>query len=301
MKRHPSVNFDPTITVRECLGDGSFNSQESWYQEDELQTFMTETINVCVSCVIMFGYILILSCIAVSHTCFSSAFIIHIQYSSAVKAMNTYSLPAVKKACDTAHKAGIKSPVLSSTHSAVDGGRALFTDPALSHADDADTLVCFGSKKFFKILSKEIQHVLIVDNSSSTLKLLKRHILCMFPHARIHTASSGEEALDKIDGNASDISYDLVIVEEYLDDLSGLSGSKLLRLLSESENTSPSRKPSLKIGVSVSLGEDCESLRKGGADLFWSKPPPKPSNCLRNQVLNLLLSKRGKSIHMCGC
>jgi len=49
MKRHPSVNFDPTITVRECLGDGSFNSQESWYQEDELQTFMTETINVCVS------------------------------------------------------------------------------------------------------------------------------------------------------------------------------------------------------------------------------------------------------------
>ena len=49
-RRHPSkVNFDPTITVRECLGDESFNSQESWYQEDELQTFMTETINVCVS------------------------------------------------------------------------------------------------------------------------------------------------------------------------------------------------------------------------------------------------------------
>ena len=49
MKRHSKVNFDPTITVRECLGDESFNSQESWYQEDELQTFMTETINVCVS------------------------------------------------------------------------------------------------------------------------------------------------------------------------------------------------------------------------------------------------------------
>ena len=63
IKRHSKVNFDPTITVRECLGDGSFNSQESWYQEDELQTFMTETINVCVSCVIMFEYILILSCI----------------------------------------------------------------------------------------------------------------------------------------------------------------------------------------------------------------------------------------------
>ena len=49
MKRHSKVNFDPTITVRECLGDESFNSQESWYQEDELKTFMTEAINVCVS------------------------------------------------------------------------------------------------------------------------------------------------------------------------------------------------------------------------------------------------------------
>ena len=215
--------------------------------------------------------------------------------------MNTYSLPAVKEAYDTAHKAGIKNPALSSTHSAADGGRALFTDPVLSHADDADTLVCFGSKKFFKILSKEIQHVLIVDTSLSTLKLFKRHILSMFPHAQIHTASSGEEALDKIDRKASDTRYDLVTVEEHLDDSTGLSGSELLRLLSESENTSPSKKQSLKIGVSVSLGEDCESLRKGGADLFWPKPPPKPSNCLRNQVLNLLLSKRGKSLHMCGC
>ena len=52
MKRSSKVNFDPTITVRECLYEGSdesFNSQENWYQEDELQTFMTETINVCVS------------------------------------------------------------------------------------------------------------------------------------------------------------------------------------------------------------------------------------------------------------
>lgn len=68
----------------------------------------------------------------------------------------------------------------------------------------------------------------------------------------------------------------------------------------ESQSSRRARK-SLKIGVSVSLGEDCESLRKGGADIFWSKPPPKPSNGLRNQVLNTLINKRGKTFFICGC
>ena len=234
-----------------------------------------------------------------------------------MKAINTYSLPAVKKAYDTAQQAGIKSPVLSSTSEY----RALFADPALQSTDE-DTIVNFGSKKFFKILAQEMQRVLIVDSSPMTLKLFRRQVLCIFPHVHIDTALSGEEALDKVGRLDSGLNYDLIIVEEHLQhedsaESLDLTGSELLRLLNEMEtcvnndsqkierNKPSSKMPvsrtSLKIGVSVSLGEDCESLRKGGVDLFWSKPPPKPTDALRNQVMNALLNKRGKSVFICGC
>ena len=153
-----------------------------------------------------------------------------------------------------------------------------------------------------------MQRVLIVDNCPSSLKLFRRHILCMFPHVHIDCVFTGEQALEKVDDRSSLVQYDLIIVEEHLDDSLGsldLTGSELLRLLSINECTknkmTSSNRSSLKIGVSVSLGDDCDSLRKGGADLFWSKPPPKPSNCLRNQVMNSLLCKRDKSIFICGC
>ena len=53
---------------------------------------------------------------------------------------------------------------------------------------------------------------------------------------------------------------------------------------------------SLKIAVSANLGEDCDALRRGGADLFWPRPLPKSSDRLRNQVMNALLSKRERGI-----
>ncbi|KAL7527530.1 hypothetical protein ACHAXR_003368, partial [Thalassiosira sp. AJA248-18] len=296
LKRRPSfVHFDPTITVRECVGGDTKDDQESnWFSEDELRTFMKDTINLC--------------------------------HSSAVNAIQTYSLPSVKKAYEAAHEAGVKSPILSSTNPE---HRALFAEPVL-HVTDEDSVVHDGSKRFFKIMSKEMQRVLIVDNSLATLKLFQRHILSMFPHVQIDTAVSGEVALDKIevDWKRAGINYDLIIVEERLqqrlsveandDESLDLTGSELLRLVNEMESSALSNckstkqeegKPSkahsrrsLKIGVSVSLGEDCESLRnRGGADLFWSKPPPKPSNGLRNQILNALVNKRGKSVFICGC
>ncbi|KAL9179434.1 hypothetical protein ACHAXT_008724 [Thalassiosira profunda] len=274
-RQHSFVHFDPTITVRECVGDeeaGRGRGQESnWFSENELRTFMVETINVC--------------------------------HSSAVNAIRAYSLRPTQPEY-----------------------RALFADPVL-HATEEDAIVHDGSKAFFKIVAKEMQRVLIVDNSHTTLKLFKRHILCMFPHVTVDTALSAEEALDKIevDAKTSSLCYDLILVEERLQNVSGkidegssdLSGSELLRLISEMEaSASPSssanegrtsakppgkNRSSLKVGVSCSLGEDCESLRKGGADLFWSKPPPKPSNGLRNGVVNALLSKRGKAVFVCGC
>ena len=189
-------------------------------------------------------------------------------------------------------------------------------------------LIHASSLSFSLPRSKEMKRVLIVDNSPTTLKLFQRHILSMFAHVHVDTSLSGEDALDKVKADSSGLNYDLIIVEERLqkcrspvcadmkESLLDLTGSELLRLINEMESStsskhngikhtkarkSPSSRQSLKIGVSVSLGEDCESLRKGGADLFWSKPPPKPSNGLRNQMINALLSKRGKPVFVCGC
>lgn len=298
IKRHPSfVHFDPTITVRECVGEegDEVNAQEqesNWFSENELRTFMAETVNLC--------------------------------HSSAITAIKTYSLPSVKKAYETACEAGVKTPILSTTHYEY---RALFAEPVL-HAADEDAIVHDGSKRFFKILSREMQRVLIVDSSGMTLKLFTRHILSMFPHVHIDTASSGEDALAKIEilpsKRGPGLNYDLIVVEERLqsqdhaDGNEDLTGSELLRLINEMEASfysngikhssrphskiAPSNRKCLKVGVSVSLGEDCESLmNKGGADLFWSKPPPKPSHELRNQMMNALLSKRDKSVFICGC
>ncbi|KAL7428944.1 hypothetical protein ACHAXH_000943 [Discostella pseudostelligera] len=291
------VRFDPTITVHECVDDvdrsgSSSSGSENWFSENELRAFMNETMNLC--------------------------------RTSAVDAYKSYCLSEVKKAYETAHEVGIKCPVLSSAYST---HRALFAEEVL-YATDEDTIVHDGSLKFFQLMKEELQRVLIVDTSQSSRKLFRRHILAMFPHAQIDVASSGEDVLDKIDVcyERGCINYDLVVVEEHLhqscdEDATttssislDLTGSEILRLLNEMEVGASNRlekcakakkldsRKSLKIGVSVSLGRDCESLRnRGGADLFWSKPPPKPSNLLRNQVLNALLSKRGSAVFICGC
>lgn len=144
--------------------------------------------------------------------------------------------------------------------------------------------------------------------------------------------------LDSSSGAVMHHEYDIVIADEHCysslegssehkDDDSehpvSMTGSQLLKLINDSEanlsngssqtseessgtnlgdqqNSQSNQRRSLMIGVSTDMSEDCESLIQGGADLLWSTPP-KPSNCLRNQLLNTLLSKRGKSVFICGC
>ena len=115
-RQHSFVHFDPTITVRECVREDDEHDSSNWFNEEELQTFMIDTINLA--------------------------------HHSAVDAVRTYSLPAVKKAYKTAHEAGVKSPIISSNHSEY---RALFADPVL-HATDEDAIVHDGSKSFFKLM-----------------------------------------------------------------------------------------------------------------------------------------------------
>lgn len=283
-----SVHFDPTITVREVIQDDALADDESnWFSESELRSFLRETVNLC--------------------------------QSSALHSLRTYSLPALTKAIAAAHKAGVDDPVMSRPSNSE--CRSLFSDPIL-YASDDDLVVHDCSQDFFKVISNEVKSVLIVDNSIATLNLFKRYVLSMFPEAEVHIAQSCDDALELLEEVNSDSTeapyYDIIIVEENLqtssssvrmqqssddhnDTSSLVSGSALLSVIDLIERNNPTTRKSLKIGVSVNLAADCEALLQGGADLFWCKTPPKQTNSLRNQLLNSLLSKRGKNIFICGC
>jgi hypothetical protein len=241
----------------------------------------------------------------------------------------------VAKAHAKAEQIGIKDPVVCSS---LPEARALFAEPIL-HVTDEDAIVHDRSATFFKIAYKMVRRVLIVDSSQAMIELMRENILSMFPHVAVDLALTSEDALSRMlinsSGTVASHEYDIVIVDEHCHNYlegsehkededsehpASMTGSQLLKLINDSEsnhssqsesnhssqNSKESRseakhRRSLMIGVSTELSEDCESLRRGGADLLWSKPPPKPSNCLRNQLLNTLLSKRDKSVFICGC
>ena len=205
----------------------------------------------------------------------------------------------------------------------------MFAEPIL-HVTDEDAIVHDRSATFFKIAYKMVRRVLIVDTSREIIGLLREHILSMFPHVAVDYSMSGQDALNrmKLDSTGDIVSheYDIIVVDEHCCATSEgsehneredfrrnvMTGSQLLKLIHESEsrhseknccseNSDKSQRKSLMIGMTTDMSEDCNSLRRGGADLLWSKPPPRPTNCLRNQLLNTLLNKRGKSIFICGC
>ncbi len=281
------VHFDPTVTVREVIQYDTSAVESNWFDETELRSFLREALNLC--------------------------------HSSAMHGLRTYSVPALTNAIAAAHKAGVDDPVMGRPPNSE--CRSLFADPIL-YAADSDAVVHDCSNDFFMVISNEVKRILIVDNSLTTLNLFKRHVLSMFPAAQVEQAQSGEEALELLGKASSDSTeapnYDIIIVEQNLqansssvpiqhssDDQNDksipLSGSDLLSVINFVERNSPNTRNSLKIGVSVDLAGDCEALLRSGADLFWCKPPPKQSNSLRNQLLNSLLSKRGKNIFICGC
>lgn len=183
-----------------------------------------------------------------------------------------------------------------------------------------------------------VRRVLIVDSSQPMIELMRDHVLSMFPHVSVDLAPNVKNALSRMTRNTSGAviyhEYDIIIVDEHCSSsfegsehqdqdsgyMSSMTGSQLLKLINDSElctcsseegsdkysegsekSSVSKQRRSLMIGVSTDMSEDCESLSRGGADLLWSKPPPKPSKCLRNQLLNTLLNKRGKSVFICGC
>jgi hypothetical protein len=115
------------------------------------------------------------------------------------------------------------------------------------------------------------------------------------------TASSASDALEQIALHPSS-SFDILVVEQRLQtplqqqQQHGQSGSDLFKTLQQlqQQHMKLPHSSSLWIGVSTHP-KDRAILEKSGADLCWGKPPPKMSVELRNQLLQTLLLKRGKT------
>mmetsp|Transcript_36879 Transcript_36879/g.82962 ORF Transcript_36879/g.82962 Transcript_36879/m.82962 type:complete len:386 (+) Transcript_36879:176-1333(+) len=207
-----------------------------------------------------------------------------------INAIRNFSPVSIREHRDIATNAGIKKPVLMKNIHREE--KPLFSGSFLAASPD-DIIVHEGSKLFFLILAHEVNKVFICDSSRSCTKLFRHTILSMFPKARIDVANSGEASLDLIGSNKHQ--YDIIIAEERLDSTGQLSGSELLRLLRRMQE-----RDALMVGVSSSMSEDCEALRKRGtADVLWGKPIPSPSCGLRRTLLNALLTKRGAAVCIC--
>lgn len=77
------------------------------------------------------------------------------------------------------------------------------------------------------------------------------------------------------------------------------TGSQLIGFLNQQEKVAEMKgvlamQRTFLIGVSAFLEDDSKKLRNAGANLLWSKPPPRMDNTLRDTVLSAVLKKRGK-------
>jgi len=162
-----------------------------------------------------------------------------------------------------------------------------------------------SKKKIFRcaVAENEIREILLVDPRDVCLDLFAKGLGKVLPHAKVTTATNFEDALSRVRHKTSDSKgkrgFDVVIVEERLNPLAELqdkndgSGSALLSKLGE--QTSRGATKILFIGVSSRLRQDAGRLQESGADLLWSKPPPRMDQQLRDSILKALLLKRGRS------
>lgn len=145
---------------------------------------------------------------------------------------------------------------------------------------------------------REIRRILIVDCHDICLKLFTKGFKNILPHVEVVGAVSWDDALKKSCGQ----SFDVILVEERLKlfrheadrNLSSntrngtelASGAALIRALKDN------LEGALFIGVSTRLQEDAAKLKAGGADICWSKPPPKLDDFVADEILRALLLRR---------
>ena len=172
--------------------------------------------------------------------------------------------------------------------------KAFFTHSALRLDGEEDAEEALKNEKYRQVVAQnEMKTILLVDPRDICLTLFTKAFQIMLPNVEICTATSSEEAIQY----AVCQRFDIILVEERLTKVfhntqRGCSGSCLIHKLSRMENT----ENALMVGISAHLEKDRAILEKGGADLCWSKPPPKMSQELRNKLLQTLLIKRGRTV-----
>jgi CheY-like chemotaxis protein len=183
--------------------------------------------------------------------------------------------------------------------------KAFYTHAALTLEGAGDPIEALKNQRYRGSVAKnELRSILLVDPRDICLTLFTKALKTILPNAEICTATTSEEALKFARRGKN---FDIVLVEECLKNLfhsqnnryastktaaedHAHSGSALFRTLSRMPNTHNA----LFIGVSAHLARDESRLEQGGADLCWSKPPPKMSQELLNQLIKTLLLKRGR-------
>lgn len=70
----------------------------------------------------------------------------------------------------------------------------------------------------------ETKKIIIVDDSSEMIDLLKNYLNRMGPHFSIYTETNGESAIERLNKDT----FDLILLDEHIDDISGMDIIKSL-------------------------------------------------------------------------
>eukprot|EP00934_Nitzschia_sp_Nitz4_P005773 Nitzschia sp. Nitz4//scaffold292_size23309//4990//6312//NITZ4_008495-RA/size23309-processed-gene-0.7-mRNA-1//1//CDS//3329546164//5763//frame0 len=211
------------------------------------------------------------------------------------------------------------------THPAMSGAALLCHERMLQAA--------LRTEPFRAVMAQqEVRRILLVDPHDICLNLFRKAFAAIFPRAEIVAVRNAKDAMECLttlaentcggsgNGTGSGSSstqqqpqtstqpshrhrkrsspLDIVLIEERLNPLFHAkrpqdSGSALFRTLSEHTEISGIIQSALCIGTSAFMKQDREAM-ESLVDVCWTKPPPKMSATVRNELLEQLLVKRGQ-------
>jgi len=184
------VAFDPRITVTEF--DERF--KRKWFSDSDLERFRMETVLLAQK-----------------------------YFARHPEMIKTYQKPVRDPVTGTMRKKALFSlPALSAdTHST--SSCSSVEDEEVEQQDSAQSELAQYRQMMKDCTYHEVRKILIVDRNRLILDLFRRSLLTVFPHTKITTVQSGEDALQLFrqtmppDAGSARTGYDIVIAEERLD------------------------------------------------------------------------------------
>lgn len=268
MKSRRVVKFDPRIWVHEFIRSKS-EAESTWFTTKDLNTFKENAIHCIVA------------------------------YNRKVDDLAKQSNSTYRRQ----HTNRVGNALFSHPALGVDSEYDCLPFPNVREVKESNNTVSSLPMNQFReaIAENEIRNVLIVDSSDVCLKLYGKGIKLMFPNARISTAKTSKDALTQMNHEQSKLklggSFDVIIVDEKLMQSTLQKSSAHIFVENEKDisNTVCPYYKTLVVGVCSHLKIDTGKLVSNGADLVWSKPPPKMNYDLRDELVKTLLIKRGRS------